>query len=162
MLAPVLDGRSVAGVLRIEGGFVNSVFRVTLTWQVSGLLDREAAACGATLWDVGSLFRYSHRYGVEFREGFARGYRAAGGTLPEDWWRTARLLDATRLVAILDGEALLTEVFAECRARPGTFAVQLDDLRDVEAALDKRPPCDSPGFPRFGAAEIIAEDTDGN
>jgi hypothetical protein len=35
--------------------------------------------------------------------------------LPEDWFRTARLADSTRLVEILGGEQELPVVFAECR-----------------------------------------------
>jgi len=67
------------------------------------------------LWDVGSLFRYPTRYGQAFRERFERGYRDAGGVLPEEWWETARLLDATRQVATLDGERERPAVFADCR-----------------------------------------------
>jgi hypothetical protein len=79
------------------------------------LIDWEAAFSGSQLWDVGSLFRYSQRYTETFRQGFERGYRDAGGALPEDWLRTARLLDATRQVATLNEERELPVVFAECR-----------------------------------------------
>jgi aminoglycoside phosphotransferase (APT) family kinase protein len=85
-------------------------------WEVSGVLDWETAAVGASMWDVGSLFRYPARYSPEFRERFATGYRAAGGALRDDWWRTARRLDATRLVGILGESRELPAVFAECRA----------------------------------------------
>jgi len=84
-------------------------------WRVSGLIDWEAAFSGAALWDVGRVFRYARRYSETFRERFERAYREAGGDLPEDWWRTARLLDATRLVEILNEERELSVVFAECR-----------------------------------------------
>lgn len=84
-------------------------------WEISGLLDWEAAAHGAALWDVGSLFRYPRRYSPEFRDSFARGYHAAGGALGIGWWHAARLLDATRLVRILGEERELPNVFAECR-----------------------------------------------
>lgn len=84
-------------------------------WEVSGVLDWEAAGLGAALWDAGSLFRYPLRYAPEFRERFASGYRSAQGELPHDWWRTARLLDATRLVDTLGEERELPGVFAECR-----------------------------------------------
>jgi hypothetical protein len=43
------------------------------------------------------------------------GYRNAGGVLPDDWYRVARLFDATRLVGILSQEGDLPGVFAECR-----------------------------------------------
>ena len=84
-------------------------------WSVSGLIDWEAAFYGLALWDVGSLFRYPRRYSETFSEGFERGYRDAGGTLPEDWLRTARLLDSTRSVEVFNGERELPVVFAECR-----------------------------------------------
>jgi aminoglycoside phosphotransferase (APT) family kinase protein len=82
---------------------------------ISGVLDWETAAIGAPLWDVGSFFRYARRYAPEFREAFEHGYRRAGGALPVDWWRTARLLDATRLTAILNEAQWLPTVFAECQ-----------------------------------------------
>jgi aminoglycoside phosphotransferase (APT) family kinase protein len=84
-------------------------------WRISGLIDWEVAFSGSLLWDVGSLFRYPRRYSETFRQRFERGYRDAGGALPEDWLRTARLLDATRLVATLNEERELPVVFAECR-----------------------------------------------
>jgi aminoglycoside phosphotransferase (APT) family kinase protein len=84
-------------------------------WRISGLIDWEAAFSGSPLWDVGSLFRYPRRYSETFRQRFERGYRDAGGALPEDWLQTARLLDATRLVATLNEERELPVVFAECR-----------------------------------------------
>jgi aminoglycoside phosphotransferase (APT) family kinase protein len=84
------------------------------SWEVSGVLDWDCAATGSPLWDVGSLFRYHRRYSPAFRERFAAAYRASGGTLPDDWWYTARLLDATRLVDILDEDHELPSVFAEC------------------------------------------------
>lgn len=85
-------------------------------WVIAGLLDWECARAGAPLWDVGSLFRYSHRYPAEFRDRFAAGYRAEGGPLPHDWWLLARLLDSSRLVAILSEPRDLADVVAECRA----------------------------------------------
>jgi hypothetical protein len=35
--------------------------------------------------------------------------------LPDDWWRTARLLDATRQVSTLSEEDQRPAVFTECR-----------------------------------------------
>jgi hypothetical protein len=84
-------------------------------WEISGVIDWETAATGSALWDIGSLFCYARRYFPEFRELFVQGYRAGSGELPPDWCRTARLLDAVRLVAILNEERELLGVFAECR-----------------------------------------------
>jgi aminoglycoside phosphotransferase (APT) family kinase protein len=99
-----LGGRNILVALDEDGG-----------WRISGLIDWEAAFSGSSLWDVGSLFRYPRRYSETFRQRFERGYRDAGGALPEDWLRIARLLDATRLVATLNEERELPVVFAECR-----------------------------------------------
>jgi len=84
-------------------------------WRVSGLIDWEGAFSGSPLWDVGSLFSYPRRYSENFRQLFERGYRDAGGTLPEDWFRTARLLDSTKMVTTLNEERELPVVFAELR-----------------------------------------------
>lgn len=84
-------------------------------WAVCGVIDWESASTGSATWDVGSLFRYPRRYSPEFRAGFERGYRAAGGELADDWWAAARLLDSTRLVSILAAPRELPSVFTECR-----------------------------------------------
>jgi aminoglycoside phosphotransferase (APT) family kinase protein len=84
-------------------------------WRIAALLDWEQAFAGATLWDVGSFFRYTRRYTADFRERFAIGYREVGGTLAHDWHVMARLLDGTRLVAILSEARDLPIVFDECR-----------------------------------------------
>jgi aminoglycoside phosphotransferase (APT) family kinase protein len=99
-----LGGRNILVALTESGG-----------WRVCGLIDWEFAFSGSALWDVGRMFRYSKRYSETFRRSFERGYRDAGGTLPEDWFRTARLLDSTRLVTILNETQELSLVFAECR-----------------------------------------------
>jgi aminoglycoside phosphotransferase (APT) family kinase protein len=99
-----LGGRNILVAIAKDGG-----------WRISGLIDWEAAFSGSSLWDVGSLFRYSRRYSETFRQRFERGYRDTGGKLPEDWLRTARLLDATRQVATLNEEREMPVVFEECR-----------------------------------------------
>ena len=115
--------KSTLRELERHAGFLHGDFsgRNTLArneegrWSVSGIVDWESASSGCVLWDVGSLFRYSARYSGAFADLFERGYRAAGGTLPDGWRRAARLLDATRLVAILDEDRELSDVFSECR-----------------------------------------------
>jgi aminoglycoside phosphotransferase (APT) family kinase protein len=84
-------------------------------WGIAGIVDWEDAFGGWAMWDIGSFFRYAKRYDQTFREHFERSYRNRGGTLPGDWWRTARLLDATRQVATLDRERELPAAFADCR-----------------------------------------------
>jgi hypothetical protein len=79
------------------------------------VIDWESAAIASPLVDPGQLFRYLGRYDAAFVAEFERGYREAGGTLPEGWLRTARLLDATAIVDILDERRELPGVFADCR-----------------------------------------------
>ena len=99
-------------------------------WEIAGLIDWEGAAAGSACWDAGSLFRYARRYSAEFRALFARGYVAAGGELPPDWWRAVRLLDATRLVGILNEDRELPGVFAECA---GLIRLLTADLNEAAA-----------------------------
>jgi aminoglycoside phosphotransferase (APT) family kinase protein len=85
-------------------------------WRVNGVIDWETTTTGSPLADIGSLFRYSSRYDAAFCEGFARGYREAGGELPDDWLMTARLLDSTWLVDMLDDDQdHPPAVFNDCR-----------------------------------------------
>jgi Ser/Thr protein kinase RdoA (MazF antagonist) len=93
--------------------------------RIAGLIDWEHAAAGWPLSDVGSLFRYSTRFPPRFRDRFHQGYEEAGGSLPEDWWRTVRLLDSTRLVGILAGDRDLPGIFQECH---GLLERLVDDL----------------------------------
>ena len=84
-------------------------------WRIGGVIDWESAAIASPLVDPGQLFRYLGRYDAAFVAEFERGYREAGGALPEGWLRTARLLDATAIVDILDEARELPGVFADCR-----------------------------------------------
>lgn len=84
-------------------------------WRIGGVIDWEAAACASPLVDIGSVFRYTQRYDAAFVEDFARGYREADGDLPEDWLRTARVVDALWLIEMLDEPRELPGVYADCR-----------------------------------------------
>lgn len=85
------------------------------TWEVSGLIDWEGTTTSSPLQDVGSLFRDLDRYDPAFVDSFARGYRAAGGQLPDNWLLLGRLLDATWLVDALDDERIEPALLADCR-----------------------------------------------
>lgn len=78
------------------------------------LIDWEEASAGWAWWDLGSLFRHPRRYDAAFRTAL-KGYRAWGGTLPEGWWRCARLLDAMRQLATLEEAQERPATFADCR-----------------------------------------------
>ena len=93
-------------------------------WRVTALLDWEAAFAGSSIWDLGSLFQYSGRYTESFRARFECGYREAGGALPEDWWRIARLLHGTRIVETLNEPRELPVVFQECRDLIGALVAE--------------------------------------
>ena len=90
------------------------VYQAGDRWRINGVIDWETTTTGSPLVDIGSLFRYSKRYDETFCETFARGYRDAGGQLPEGWLLTSRLLDATWLVDMLDDENEHPQVFADC------------------------------------------------
>ena len=92
-----------------------------VSWDVTSVIDWESAAIASAFWDVGSLFRYHTRYSPEFLASFARGYSAAGGTLPDEWCRLARLIDVTQLVQVLSEDRDLPWVFEECRAIVGSL-----------------------------------------
>jgi len=91
------------------------VYRAGERWRVNGIIDWETATTCTPLADIGSLFRYPERHDAAFRAAFARGYRGAGGELPEDWALTARLVDVSWLVDVLDEEREMPNVFADCR-----------------------------------------------
>ncbi len=94
-------------------------------WRINGVIDWEATSTGSPLLDIGSLFRNSDRYDAAFRADFERGYREADGTLPEDWLRMARLLDATWLIDTLDEPRELPGVYADCRMLLARLAAEL-------------------------------------
>jgi aminoglycoside phosphotransferase (APT) family kinase protein len=102
------------------------VYQAGDRWRINGVIDWETTTTGSPLVDIGSLFRYSRRYDQAFCDAFARGYRDAGGALPEHWLPTARLLDATWLVDMLDDANEHPAVFADCKT---LVANLVDELR---------------------------------
>jgi aminoglycoside phosphotransferase (APT) family kinase protein len=61
--------------------------------RIAAVLDWEFAFAGPRLNDIGNFIRYSDRQPPEYLTQFAAGYQVAGGTLPDDWFRLARLQD---------------------------------------------------------------------
>lgn len=84
-------------------------------WRIQGVIDWESAGTGSELVDVGSLFRFAPRYDDTFVSEFERAYVEAGGTLPDGWFVTARLIDSFRLIDTLDGLRELPGVYQDCR-----------------------------------------------
>ncbi len=69
--------------------------------EVAAVLDWEFAFAAAPLNDIGNFLRYSARYLPEYESGFIEGYVEAGGDLPNDWRRLARLVDLINLLEFL-------------------------------------------------------------
>ena len=101
------------------------VYQAGDRWRINGVIDWETTTTGSPLVDIGSLFRYSRRYDDTFCDAFAAGYRDAGGELPEHWLASARLLDATWLVDMLDDDGDHPAVFADCRKLVANLVAEL-------------------------------------
>jgi aminoglycoside phosphotransferase (APT) family kinase protein len=101
------------------------VYQAGDRWRINGVIDWETTTTGSPLVDIGSLFRYSRRYDQAFCDAFATGYRDAGGELPDHWLMTARLLDATWLVDMLDDENEHPAVFADCKKLVANLVTEL-------------------------------------
>jgi aminoglycoside phosphotransferase (APT) family kinase protein len=94
-------------------------------WRINGVIDWEATTTGSPLLDIGSLFRYRHRYSDTWIADFERGYREADGVLPDDWLRSARLLDAIWQVDTLDEPRELPGVYADIKQLLARLAADL-------------------------------------
>jgi aminoglycoside phosphotransferase (APT) family kinase protein len=82
-------------------------------WVVAGVLDWEFAIAGSPLVDVGHFLRYECVSRPKVEPHFSNGYLQAGGTLPPDWRRLARVVDLVALCESLTHDALPDEVVAE-------------------------------------------------
>jgi len=69
---------------------------------IAAVLDWEFACAGAQIFDMGILLRHDRELDPTFAQEFARGFTEAGGALPDDWRRMARLADFVNLVTFLD------------------------------------------------------------
>lgn len=88
------------------------VEREASRWSVTGVLDWEFASAFTPLCDVAICLRHRDLFPAAFTAGFAEGYRAAGGELPDDWRPLTRLLDVMNLVGLLNASAERPRVFA--------------------------------------------------
>jgi aminoglycoside phosphotransferase (APT) family kinase protein len=71
-------------------------------WRVSAVLDWEFSLAGPPLCDFGIFLRYSAGSPAEYTSGFVDGYRAAGGSVPDDVRNLARLIDLVSLWTFLE------------------------------------------------------------
>jgi aminoglycoside phosphotransferase (APT) family kinase protein len=69
------------------------VLRDADAWRVAAVLDWEFALSATPAMDFGNLLRPPFGSRSGFVEALARGYKAAGGFLPDDWLRIARIAD---------------------------------------------------------------------
>lgn len=115
----------------VHGDFGNRnilVRKVDKKWTVSAVLDWELAISGCPLIDVGHFLRYEMLSNPRVEPHFSRGFMEAGGGLPADWRRVARILDLMALCQSLTHDAV-----------PSTIVAELVEL--VAATVDDRDPC---------------------
>jgi aminoglycoside phosphotransferase (APT) family kinase protein len=72
--------------------------------KVAAVLDWEFSVAGPTLFDLGIFLRYRDQFPAAFESNFLNGYRAAGGTPPEDVSQLTRLIDLINVCTFLDLE----------------------------------------------------------
>ena len=70
-------------------------------WELAAIIDWEFAFVGAPGFDFGNLLRPPLDRAADFIAALARGYRGAGGAMPEDWQRIARITDLFSFADIL-------------------------------------------------------------
>jgi len=93
-------------VRRVDG-------RTGARWRVVALLDWEFAVSGSPLGDLGSFLRYERAARPVAEPHFSAGYMRAGGRLPHDWRRLARLVDLAALCESLTHDRLPDDVMTE-------------------------------------------------
>jgi aminoglycoside phosphotransferase (APT) family kinase protein len=82
-------------------------------WRVAAVLDWEFAISGSPLTDVGHFLRYECASCPVAEPHFSEGYLHAGGRLPDEWRRLARVLDLIALCESLTHNELPDDVVAE-------------------------------------------------
>jgi aminoglycoside phosphotransferase (APT) family kinase protein len=96
-------------------------------WAVAAVLDWEFAVSGSPLADLGNFLRYERAERPIAEPHFSTGYLRAGGALPPDWRRLAKLMDLTAVCESLTHEQL-----------PGDVTREL--LEIVRATVESRDP----------------------
>jgi Ser/Thr protein kinase RdoA (MazF antagonist) len=89
--------------------------------RLTGILDWEFACAGSLLIDFATFLRDEASRPAGYGDAFAAAYTAAGGTLPGDWRRLARLVDVLNLLQML-------------KMRPPSDEASAARLRDLVAA----------------------------
>jgi len=100
----------------VHGDFGNRnlfVQQVKGEWRVAAVLDWEFAISGSPLTDVGHFLRYERASCPVAERHFLKGYLHAGGRLPDEWRRLARVLDLIALCESLTHDELPHDIVAE-------------------------------------------------
>jgi aminoglycoside phosphotransferase (APT) family kinase protein len=79
------------------------------------ILDWEYSMSGHPLVDFGNFFRFIEDYPEGANKIFVDAYRAAGGLLPNDWERSARLSDLVSMCSFLNQEEEYTATFTTAK-----------------------------------------------
>ncbi|MEX1040118.1 MAG: aminoglycoside phosphotransferase family protein [Pirellulaceae bacterium] len=95
------------------------------SWSVAAVVDWEFCFAGPPLVDVGNFLRAGDALPVGFRDAFAEGYLAAGGSLPADWLELSRLVDLISQMEFLN----------RLEERPRVFAETLEVVRETLQVL---------------------------
>jgi aminoglycoside phosphotransferase (APT) family kinase protein len=96
-------------------------------WSMAAVLDWEFAISGSALADIANFVRYERASNPRAEPHFSTGYVHAGGKLPQDWRRLARVLDLIALCESLIHDDL-----------PDTVVIELVEL--VQATVENRDP----------------------
>lgn len=94
-------------------------------FEIAAILDWEYALSATPAMDFGNLLRPPFDNNMTFADAVAEGYRDAGGFLPKDWKRIARLADVFS--------------FADILSRPETSAIVTEDAKKVIFNLVESP-----------------------
>jgi aminoglycoside phosphotransferase (APT) family kinase protein len=86
---------------------------VAARWSVAAVIDWEFAVSSSPLADVGHFLRYERASRPRAEPHFTRGFSDAGGRLPEDWGRLAKVLDLVALCEALTRDELPEPVIVE-------------------------------------------------
>jgi aminoglycoside phosphotransferase (APT) family kinase protein len=89
------------------------VRRAGTRWDVAAVLDWEFAISGSPLADLANFLRYERAARPVAEPHFSAGYLHAGGRLPHDWRRLARLIDLVALCESLTRDQLPDAVVPE-------------------------------------------------
>jgi len=71
------------------------------TYQVVAILDWEFSFSGSYLLDMGMFLRYSHKLPEVYEANFVKGIILEGNSLPDNWKKSAKLMDIICLLSLL-------------------------------------------------------------